>query len=339
MHLADYWKKQGKIIRCQLCQRQCRISEGAFGFCGVRKNEAGKLYSIVYARPVAINVDPIEKKPFYNFNPGAKLLSFGTPGCNLRCKYCCNYSISQARLDEMHVPEIRPEEIVRMAKESKCQGIAYTYTEPTIFFEYARDTAKLAKKAGLFNVFVTNGYIMDKPLKDISPCLDAVVINFKGFNKKFYKEFTTAELEKIKKGALNYKKYTKAHIEISTLVVPGVDDSLKEFKQFVHWIKKNFGKSTPLHLIRFFPSYKMMDMPQTPVETMNKMLAIAKKEGLEYVYPGNVPDHELNNTTCPNCGEILIRRDGMQTIGYYVTKDKRCPKCKRKVNVYGSYWP
>lgn len=332
MELARYWKKQGNVIKCLLCPRTCLISEGKFGFCGVRQNIGGKLYSLVYGHPMSIAVDPIEKKPFYHFKPGTSALSFATLGCNFRCKFCCNWQISQAKIEQLSPEYVPPEQIVQLALSSNSQGIAYTYIEPTIFFEYAYDTAKLAKKKGLYNVFVTNGYAMTKPLKDIKPFLDAVVVDFKGNNEKFYREFSMAELDEVKRGALRYKKIG-VHLEITNLVVPGHNDNLEELRQQIKWIKRNLGKNTPYHILRFFPTEQMPEPGPTDINKLLQIYKIAKEEGLNYVYVGNAPEAQYNNTYCHKCGTLLIKRSYMSMIENKITKDGRCPNCKTKIPV------
>ena len=335
MHLAKYWKLEKKAIRCGLCPRKCAIIGDKTGFCGVRKNIGNKLYSLVYGRPAAINIDPIEKKPFYNFNPGSKVLSLGTLGCNFRCRFCINWEISQAKINEAFEERL-PEAIVETAVKTGCQGIAYTYVEPTIFFEYALDCAKLARKKGLFNVFVTNGYSMPKPLKDMKPYLDAAVIDFKGNNEEFYNEASMASLKEVKKGALRYKSCTNAFIEITNLVVPGKNDSPDEVLEQVKWIKKHFGKQTPYHLIRFYPSHKMTDTPQTPVETMVKLYKLAKEE-LDYVYLGNIDGTNYDNTYCPKCKALLIKRE-MFASDNAGLQDGKCKKCGSTINISGQVY-
>lgn len=327
MEKARYWKLEGNGVRCELCPRKCKIPKFQNGFCGVRKNIGNELFSLVYARPAAINVDPIEKKPFNHFYPGSKTLSLGTLGCNFRCKFCCNWDISQAKINETF-NEVKPEKVIETAIKTKSQGIAYTYVEPTIFFEYAIDCAKLAKEKGLYNVFVTNGYSMAKPLKDIKPYLDAAVINFKGFNEDFYKKSSGADLKEVKKGALRYKTNTNAFIETTNLIVPGKTDDEDELVAQVKWIKKHFGKETPYHLIRFFPTHKMRDLPHTPTATMSRLCELAR-EHLDYVYCG----WQDNDTFCPKCKTRLIKRDGFSVSENKLTKQGKCFKCNSKINV------
>ncbi len=332
MYLARYWKKEKDKVRCYLCPRKCLIPKGKTGFCWARKNIDNKLYSLVYARPSSIGIDPIEKKPFYHFHPGTNTLSFATVGCNFRCKFCCNWEISQAKIEQIAPKEVLPSEIIKIAERNRVQGIAYTYIEPTIFFEYAFDTAKIAKPKGFYNVFVTNGYAMEKPLKDIKPYLDAAVIDFKGNNEKFYREFTMAELEEVKKGALRYKQIG-VHIEITNLIVPGLNDNFDELRDFAMWIKEKFGKDTPYHILRFFPTPKMTEPQPTSFEILKKIYDISKEEGLNYVYIGNISDAKYNNTYCPNCGKLLIERMFMQTTQMNLTKDKKCPNCGTKISI------
>jgi pyruvate formate lyase activating enzyme len=323
MHEASYWKKEKDLVRCGLCQRECNIHNLGYGFCRVRQNVGNKLYSIVYARPAAINIDPIEKKPFYHFHPGTRALSLGTLGCNFRCKFCCNWDLSQAKINE-DFREVLPEEIVKIATESSCQGIAYTYSEPTVFFEYALDCAKLAKEKGLYNMFVTNGYSMLKPLKDIKPFLDAVVIDFKGNNEDFYQESAMASLKEVKKGALRYKSYTNAFIEITNLIVPGKTDNPDELVEHVKWVAKHFGCETPYHLISFFPTHKMSELPHMPAETVIRLAELAR-EHLDFVYAGS------DSTICPKCEEELVQREGFSVLKNSI-KGGKCPKCGTKVN-------
>lgn len=332
MHLAKYWKKEKGFIKCELCPRKCLIPEGGVGFCNVRKNVGNKLYSLVYGKPSSIGIDPIEKKPFYHFHPGTNTLSFATVGCNFRCKFCCNWEISQAKVERFSEEEVLPEDMVKLAEENKVQGLAYTYIEPTVFFEYAYDTAKIAKSKGFYNVFVTNGYAMDKPLNDLKHYLDAAVIDFKGNNEKFYREFTAAELEEVKKGALKYKK-RGVHVEITNLIVPGLNDNLEELRDFAKWVREKIGKDTPYHVLRFFPTFKMQKPRPTPFEKLKKIYDVSKEEGLNYVYIGNVGEEKYNNTYCPICGNLIIERRFMRALKINLAEGNRCPKCGAKIPV------
>ncbi len=332
MHKAKYWKNKNGNVKCELCPRKCVIPKDKTGFCNVRKNVDGELHSMVYERPCSINIDPIEKKPFYHFYPGSKVLSVATMGCNFRCKFCCNWDISQAKIEKTYPEKVPPKKIVEIAKQNDIDLIAYTYTEPTIFFEYAEDIAKIAKKENLKNIFVTNGYAMEKPLNSIKKNLDAVVIDFKGNNKEFYEKFSMAKLEEVKNGALLYKKLG-IHIEVTNLVIPDKNDDLNEMRELSRWIKKNLGKNTPFHLLRFFPTPEMPSPKQTKFSTLKKIYEIAKEEGLNYVYIGNTENPEYNNTYCPNCNELLIERFLMNTTKINLTNDNKCERCNEKINL------
>ena len=299
-----YNKLKDKKTRCFLCPHNCLIAPGKTGFCGVRKNIDGKLFSLNYGKAVALQIDPIEKKPFYHFHPGTNALSFGTAGCNFRCLYCCNWQMSHSTPDQPPHLDLLPEKIVKEAKNRHVQGIAYTYNEPTIFFEYAYDTAKLSKKQGFYNVFVTNGYTSPKPIKKAARYINAAVINFKGFNEKVYAKLCRGGLLDIKLAVEEYKK-TRMWIEISNLLIPGYTDKEKEIQKFCKWILETCGENTPLHFIGFFPSYKMMDVPAASQDLLKKAHTIAKNTGLKYVY-ARIP--EGFDTKCASCNKTLIKR-------------------------------
>jgi pyruvate formate lyase activating enzyme len=330
---AVYYKKLRKdIIQCTLCPWNCIIKKGDVGHCGTRINYEGVLHSLVYGEPTGFQADPIEKKPLFHFHPGMKVLSFGTQGCNFNCKYCCNYFFSQTKPPKTTNMRVTPQEIVNKALTMNCEGIAYTYNEPSIFFEYAFDTARIAHNKGLLNVFVTNGCINKAPLKDINHYLDAAVIDFKGFNDDFYKKYVGAKLDWVKKG-VKYYSDLRAHKEITNLVVPGLNDDPKEIRQLARFIIDTLGDETPLHLLKFFPLYEMEDVPQTPVNVLEQCYSIARDEGLKYVYLGNI-DTDKENTYCPDCGELLINRSTMRTISSRL-KNGCCPKCNEKINIKG----
>ncbi|MDD5253544.1 MAG: AmmeMemoRadiSam system radical SAM enzyme [Candidatus Nanoarchaeia archaeon] len=280
-----YTKKENNKVQCNLCPNNCLIPENKIGSCRVRKNIKGILYSLVYAKPASINVDPIEKKPLYHFLPGTKVLSFGTFGCNFHCLNCQNYNISQNLVED--IPEVKPEEIIKLAKKYKTPSIAYTYTEPTIFYEYMLDTAKLAKKNKIKNVVVSNGYINQEPLKEIIKYIDAFNIDLKSINEDFYKKICFGKLKPVLETLKTIKKYKK-HLEITFLVIPTKNDNLKEVEKMCKWIKTNLGKGTPLHISRFFPCYKLNNLEPTPLETLRNIKQIAKKY-LVNVHIGNVP--------------------------------------------------
>ncbi len=329
MHLALFQEKlTEKKVRCRLCNHYCVIGDGHRGICKVRINKGGQLYSLVYGNPVAKNVDPIEKKPFFHFLPGSTSFSIATVGCNFRCDFCQNFEISQAPVDyEPSGVEISPAEIVHLAKKYKCESISYTYTEPTIFFEYAYECAILAKQAGLKNNFVTNGYMSDEALKKIAPYLDAANVDLKG-DEKFYQNLCGAHVAPV----LNNIKTMKnlgIWVEVTTLIIPGYNDSREVFD----WLIESLGKISfeiPWHLSRFFPTYRMSDHYPTPVEKILELRRKAKQAGFYYVYTGNIVGDEGENTYCPKCGYKLIAREG-----YIIAENNLvnglCKKCKFKI--------
>lgn len=286
-----YEKLPENAVRCLLCRHHCMISSGRRGICNVRENINGDLFSLNYGKIVAANIDPIEKKPLYHFLPGSRSYSIAAPGCNLHCKQCQNYSISQvpqnARLD---LPVTNPEETVHNAVNTHCASISYTYTEPTIFYEFAFDTAILAKDAGLKNIFVTNGYIEKEPLERIAPYLDAANIDLKGFSADTYRTVFGARLEGVLESIINYRNLG-IWIEITTLVIPGINDSEDELNQIAHFIAEAVGVDTPWHISRFHPTYKMADLPPTPVAKVLRGVEIGLAAGLKFVYPGNLPGY------------------------------------------------
>lgn len=330
MKKARYYKKTGRgSVQCTLCPWKCKLSNNAVGVCSTRINYDGELYSIVYGEPTGFQVDPIEKKPFFHFHPGSRVLSFGTQGCNFRCEYCCNYYYSQSKPDKNQGVRVKPSEIVSKAVANKCAGIAYTYNEPSIFLEYAFDTAKLAHKKGLLNVFVTNGAVNKEPLMDMDPYLDAAVIDFKGFNPGFYKEYVNAELEWVKQGLKHYSRI-RAHKEVTNLVVPGLNDDPGEIRALSRFIIKVLGPDTPVHFIRFFPLYKMRHVPETPQSIIESCCKIAREEGLRYVYAGNINSQYIN-TYCPVCGELVIDRVRGGAESRLV--NGRCPNCNEAIPI------
>jgi len=329
-----YEKLEDKKVRCNLCARRCLIKDGALGFCLVRKNEGGTLFSLVYAKAISACADPIGKKPLSHFNPGALVMSIATIGCNFRCKFCDNWMISQEK--NIAGRDFSPEEVVKATKDNGCQGISYTYTEPTIFFEYAYDTAKLAHQVGFFNTFVTNGYMTPEAVKTISPYLDAATVDFKGGgDPDFYKNFSAVPSVEPIYESLKEMKKNDIHIEITNLVVPKTGDSIERIKELAAWIRDALGKDTPFHLLRFHPDYQLTTIPSTPIKTLEKAYAAVKEAGLNYVYMGNVPGHPYENTYCPNCNELLIKRFSFEITKWNLTKDMRCPTCGQEIPIKG----
>jgi pyruvate formate lyase activating enzyme len=322
-----YQKMDDMKVKCGLCRFRCLIPESRRGICGVRENRQGVLYSLVYGKAVAEHVDPIEKKPLYHFLPGSKSFSIATAGCNFRCLHCQNFSISQAPRDLGEIPgfELEPAKIVKKALAAGCESISYTYTEPTIFFEYAYDTAKLACEAGLKNVFVTNGYITPEALALIRPYLHAANIDLKGFSEKFYGEVVHAMLNEVLDSIVEYKK-NGIWLEITTLIIPNHNDSDEELQAIAKFIVEKVGVETPWHVTQFYPTYKLTDQPRTPVATLRRARQIGLDAGLRYVYEGNVPGEGGENTYCPNCSELLIKRYGYFNESSRIQEGK-CPEC------------
>ena len=331
LHEASYYfKLDNKQVNCVLCPRRCVIADGKRGFCGVRENRGGILYSLVYAKPCSIHVDPIEKKPLFHFLPGSQAFSLATVGCNLKCKFCQNWQISQASPEDVSAMDLTPVEVVQKAKESGAPIIAYTYTEPTIYYEYMLDIAKLAKAAGIKNVMHSAGYINEEPLRALCPYLDAANIDLKGFNNRFYSEVTLGNVDDVLR-TLKILKEEGVWIEITTLILPGLNDDPLEIKKMCQWIKDNLGPQVPVHFSRFWPMYKLINLSPTPVETLEKARDIARSVGLKYVYVGNVSVPEGEDTICPKCGRKIIGRAGYVITSFDIV-DGKCKFCGEKID-------
>lgn len=333
-----YEKQKDKKVKCFLCARRCLISDGATGFCLVRKNDGGTLYSLNYGKVVSACIDPISKKPLSHFHPGALVMSIAAVGCNFRCQFCDNWMISQEK--EISGKNFPPEDVVKLAREKSCHGISYTYTEPTIYMEYALDTAKIAHQVGFFNTFVTNGYMTPEAVRLIAPFLDAATVDFKAAgDPNFYKTFSAVPNVSPIYDALKELKLHGIHIEITNLVIPKIGDDMEKIKDMAKWIKDYLGKDTPFHLLRFHPDYKMTTTPATPVETLEHAYMTCKDVGLNYVYLGNVPGHPAENTYCPNCNETVIKRYSFEITRWNLTKDMRCPVCGQYIPIKGQLHP
>ncbi|MBS3815722.1 MAG: AmmeMemoRadiSam system radical SAM enzyme [Hadesarchaea archaeon] len=334
---AKFWKeKSDNKVRCSLCPRRCLIEPGEVGYCRARENEDGELFTIVYAEATSANPDPIEKKPFYHFHPGSRAFSMSTAGCNFECKHCQNWRISQSSVDEIGTRTITPEEAVESAKETGCQGIAYTYAEPVIWFEYALDTAEMAHEEGLYNVFVTNGYMNIDAWKELGPYLDGMNVDMKAFDDEFYQNVCGVPSVEPVLETCEWAVENEIHLELTNLIIPGENDDSKQIRELCNWIANDLSPSTPIHFSRFRPMYKMQDKSSTPIETLEKACEIAEDEGLKHIYVGNVPGHKYDNTYCPNCGELLIERSGFAVSEYNLT-DHKCPKCGENINIVGEY--
>jgi pyruvate formate lyase activating enzyme len=334
---AMFYEKldEGKV-RCNLCNHRCKIASGKTGICGVRENRDGTLYSLIYNTVSSEAVDPIEKKPLFHFNPGSRAYSLGTIGCNFKCKHCQNWTISQVKLDEAISVEITPEEAVARALATGCSSIAWTYNEPTIWYEYTYDSAKLAKEAGLDTVYVTNGFITPEALRHISPYLDAFRVDIKAFTEDFYRKVASARLAPVLESA-KLAKELGMHVEVINLIIPTLNDAEDELRQLSTWVYENLGADTPVHFTRFQPHYKMKHLPPTPVETLEMAHGIAIDVGLKYVYLGNVFGHQYESTYCSSCGELLIGRGLFDVSEYNITSDHKCRNCGEPINIYGEY--
>lgn len=321
-----YEKRDNDVVNCQLCSHRCVIQEGEKGICNVRFNKGGVLYTEVYGSTIAQHVDPIEKKPLYHFYPGTTAFSMATPGCNFKCPWCQNAEISQLPCtDGFYKGEpAKPEEIVSKAQRKGCRSIAYTYTEPTMFFEYALEVSKLARDHGLANVFVTNGYMTEKMLDTYHPYLDAANVDLKSFRDDIYQEYPKARLKPV----LNSLKKMKAQgiwLEVTTLIIPGLNDDDEQLRDMTKFIAEELGPDTPWHVSRFHPTYKMTDRPSTPAETLLRAKAIGKEAGLHYIYVGNLMQEE--STECHSCGFELMKRMGFACLECHVNKEGCCPEC------------
>ena len=339
---ARFWEplkdKPGYVV-CNLCHRRCIIAPGRWGACGVRRNIDGKLYTYVYGLLTAVNLDPIEKKPLMHFEPGSSVLSISTAGCNFFCRFCQNWSISQSRLEKgLYGEYISPKDLVDYALRMGADGLSYTYNEPTIFYEYMYDVAKLAKEKGLFNTMVTNGYMTPEAIRELGSYMDAATVDFKGSgNREFYRRFMGVPDPAPIYDSILAMKDEKWWIEVTNLIVPYYGDKEDDLRRLASWVRDNLGSETPFHLLRFHPDYLMRDVPSTPVDTLEKLAKIAMDEGLKHVYIGNVWGHPLENTYCPRCGYPVIERRGFTIVAWRLTDDNRCPKCGYKLNVRGRY--
>ncbi|MFH1061993.1 MAG: AmmeMemoRadiSam system radical SAM enzyme [Candidatus Omnitrophota bacterium] len=325
--IASYWQQlPNKAVQCVLCPRQCVLKPGERGICTVRINKQGQLYTLGYGNPVAIHMDPIEKKPFFHVIPGAQVFSLAVAGCNMRCLFCQNWQISQSRPDEVRSYDLSAEQVVDQAIKANSKFIVYTYTEPTVFYEYMLDIAKLAKQKKLRNAMHSCGYIEPEPLRELLPYMDAVNIDLKGFSPEFYAKMgLLAKLEPVLE-TLKIIKEQGVWLEITNLIIPGENDDPRTIREMCVWIKENLGDAVPLHFSRFFPQYKLANLPPTPISTVENAYNIAKQVGLKYVYIGNIPLHPAENTYCPNCQQPLITRHGYQIVENNLIKGK-CKFC------------
>ncbi len=329
---AQLWTAQdNNLVQCRLCSHCCRIQPGDRGRCGVRQNQQGQLYTLNYGKAISANIDPIEKKPLYHFLPGTKIFSVATAGCNFKCDFCQNWQISQITKEksgQIIGDDLPPEAIVILVNNYQLPAIAYTYTEPTIFFEYAYETAVLAKKKQIKNIFVTNGYQTPETINKMAEVIDAVNIDLKSFSNKYYRQVCGASLKPVLK-AIKLMHERGMWIEITTLVVPGQNDSKQELTQIAHFIAE-LDVNIPWHLSRFFPSYKMDHAHVTPITKIEKAYRIGKEAGLNYIYAGNIPTQEYSHTFCPQCGHKVITRHH-HSVNLDLLDSDHCPQCQTQI--------
>ena len=324
---------KGQAVQCRVCEHYCTLHPGDWGKCGVRVNRDGKIYLAVYGSAVAAHVDPIEKKPLFHFLPGSRAFSIGTYGCNMRCAWCQNWQISQVRQVDTRRDRVRdalpPEEAVETALRHQSASIAYTYNEPTVFFEYTYDTAKLARERGLKNVYVSNGFMSSETLERLAPYLDGINVDLKGFTNELYEQYCGARLDPVKRNIAAIAHETGIWIEVTTLVIPGLNDSDEELRAAAAWLAK-VDPEIPWHLSAFHPNYQMLNRSRTPNATLERAYAIGKAAGLRYIYLGNVFDPKHESTVCPACDTVLIERYGYNTRAHWVTPGV-CPTCNTRI--------
>ena len=306
------------------------VNQGERGFCLSRINVDGSYYSLTYGRPSALQIDPVEKEPSFHLHPGMSILCTGTACCTNRCKFCHNWHLSQTDIYDIGYWELSPENVVEIAKSNGCEGLSFTYNEPTVFFEFMLDIMRVGKKEGLKLLFHTNGGLAEEPLSDLLEVTDAVTVDLKGFTETFYKSVSSSMLSPVLE-TLKRIKAGNVHLEIVNLVISSLNDDLEDIEKMCSWIKKELGDETPLHFTRFFPNYKLKNLPPTEISTLEKARDIAvDKVGLKYVYVGNVPGHKYNSTFCPGCGKVIIERGHFEVYSN-VIKDGTCPYCKIKI--------
>jgi len=325
-----YERLENKRVACRICFRNCVVPNGSRGFCGDRENQDGTLKLLVYNRPCAIQIDPVEKEPMFHLMPGTNILCIGTAGCNFRCKFCHNWHMAMATVEETKNFNVTPEDVVRLAKEKNCPTLSFTYNEPTVFYEYMLDIVKLAKAKGLKTIFHTNGSLNEKPLRALLQYIDGVTVDLKGFTQEFYSKFPEgARLDVVLRNLKIIREEGK-WLEVVNLVIPTANDNLDDVRKMCEWIKENLGKDTPVHFNRFSPQYKLMSLSPTPIQTLEKLKQIADEVGLRYVYIGNAPGHKFNSTYCPFCGKRIIGRRHFGVLEYNI-EDGKCKFCHKEI--------
>ncbi|RMF97816.1 MAG: AmmeMemoRadiSam system radical SAM enzyme [Candidatus Schekmanbacteria bacterium] len=324
-----YKKLDGLRIECEICPKKCRVADMERGYCGNKENHGGKYYTLVYSRPCAIHTDPIEKKPLFHYLPGTTAFSLATAGCNFECKFCQNWEIAQFRPEQVDSIYLSPEDVCREAKRKGAPSVACTYSEPVVFYEYMHDIAVYGRKIGINTVMISNGFIQKEPMEELCKYLAAVKIDLKAFTEKFYKDTCSGELKPVL-DTLQLLKNRGMWFEIVVLIIPTLNDSKKEIREMCQWIVKNLGRDVPVHFSRFHPTYKIKNLPITPISTLEMARNTAMNEGVNFAYIGNVPGHPGESTYCPNCRKKIIGR-----IGYYITsigiKKGRCVYCNHSI--------
>jgi pyruvate formate lyase activating enzyme len=327
---ARFYKKiDGGGIECRLCPRHCFVTDLERGYCGVRENRQDVYYSLVYGLPCSLNVDPIEKKPLFHFYPGTTALSLATAGCNVNCKFCQNWEISQSRPEQTDNIDLPPQAAVDIALRERTPNIAYTYSEPVVFYEYMYDIAALGKDNGIRSVMITGGYIEKEPLNEIIPLMDAIKIDLKSIREEYYKNIVSGELKPVLETLIQIKN-AGVWLEIVYLVVPTLNDTPEEFRDLARWIKEYLGRDVPVHFSRFHPQYLLKNLPPTPQKTLENAYDVCRAEGLNFVYLGNLPGHPAESTYCPYCGELLIERRGYRIYKFNI-KDNLCGGCNKRI--------
>lgn len=318
-----------KKIECVLCPRECTVSEGQRGFCGVRENKNGEYFTLVYGNPCSVHTDPIEKKPFFHFLPGSNAFSFSTAGCNLNCRFCQNWEISQSKPEDVECVSLPPVDLISAAIQNRCRSVVGTYAEPTVFYEYMLQAAKEARKRNLKSAIVSSGFINPEPLRELCRHVDAIKIDFKAYDPDFYMNVCYGKLKPVLE-SMKIIKNLGVWLEIVNLVIPTLNDDMTKIKDMSEWIKKNLGGDVPLHFSRFYPMYKMKNLPSTPISTLNKAVKTAREAGIEYVYVGNVPGNSHENTYCHKCRKLLIERVSYIIKSNNIIKGK-CMFCKAAI--------
>jgi len=314
----------------------CHMRPGERGFCQTKENRDGRMYTLIYGELTAMAVDPIEKKPLNHFYPGSLAFSISSVGCSFKCPWCQNWHLSMAKPGEVATTYVEPERVVEAAKKEGCISIAYTYNEPIISLDYVYDTARIARREGVKNVLVTNGYISMEALEEVLPYIDAANVDWKAFKEETYRRYCKAQLQPVLDATEEMKK-RGVHVEVTNLIIPGVNDDPEEVRALARYIVEHLGPDTPLHITRFFPHYKFSMRSPTPIETLVRAREMAVEEGVKFVYVGNVPGRDYDSTFCPSCGKVVIRRFGYDIVGWNLTEDMRCKFCGEKIPIVGTY--